>query len=75
MDRRTRWLATATLVAVICAAFPSIASADHFRGGYIKWKRPTGTGLTVEFESIQVWRTGAVTPLEINPGVGDVRTR
>jgi hypothetical protein len=72
MDRRTRWLAIPALVVTICAALPSIASADHFRGGYITWKRPSGTGNTVEFESIQLWRSGAITPLEINPGVGDV---
>ena len=72
MDRRSRWLAILALVVMLCGAFPSLASADHFRGGYITWKRPTGIGTTVEFESIQVWRSGAVTPLAINPGVGDV---
>ena len=72
MGRRSRWFAVAALAIIVLAALPSVASADHFRGGYITWKRPTGSGTTVEFESIQVWRSGAITPLEINPGIGDV---
>jgi len=69
MDR-FRSLGVAAFAVLALAALPAVAHADHFRGAYITWKRLPSPPNTVEFRSVQVWRSSAITPLEINPGVG-----
>jgi hypothetical protein len=65
---RFRTFGVVALTAVALFTVPSIAHADHFRGGYITWKLLPSPANTVRFRSVQLWRAGAVTPLEINPG-------
>ncbi len=69
---RIRLLGIVALGVVASAFVPAIAQADHFRGAYVTWKRASAASTTVEFQSIQLWRGSAVTPLAINPGDGDV---